>query len=396
MLSLEQAQSQILKQPFSCKTEEMPLDQAFGRVIAGNYPADRDYPPFNRAAMDGFAVKAGDICEGAVLNIIDTVYAGQVSEKTLQNGQCMRIMTGAPLPDGADAVVRVEETETTGGQVTFHPAREVKSGANFAKQGEDAAKGSIIVPQGSICSPSVAGTLASVGQSAVRVSQNPSFGLISTGNELKAVDEPVAPHQIRDSNACTLQALFAQYSMLPEFHERVQDHEAALEAAIRRGMKLDILVLTGGVSMGDADLVPYMLKKNGAGEVFHKAAIKPGKPIWFGVMPGGGLIFALPGNPFSCQVGFKLFIEPMLRQGLGLHPFNHLYLPMAESRSKKNRLDHFFPCRIITSEGRSMLKPIPFNGSGDIRAGNGSDGLARQQADKMTLQEGEWTEFMFW
>ncbi|MCU7550765.1 molybdopterin molybdotransferase MoeA [Chitinophagaceae bacterium LB-8] len=390
MLNFQEAQKIIATQAHSFGKETVSLDRALGRVLAEPIVADRDYPPFNRVAMDGFAVRLEDFESGMrEFQIIETVFAGQMAAKSIAAGQCYKIMTGAPLPLSSDVVIRREDTVETGGRVTIH-ASELRPFQNIARQGEDIRVGELVIGASIPVKPAVITALASLGKADVIVESLPKVALFTTGDEVVPVHQPVLPQQIRNSNAHLLKSLLQQWHIIPFQYAHIQDREDELLKTLKEAMSCDMLIMSGGVSAGDADYVPKVLESLGIKKLFHKVAIKPGKPIWCGAMPNGGIVFALPGNPLSCHVTFKLFIETYLIHAFGLERSRILELPFSGTRKKKTSLDEFFPVKIQSAP--VVAVPLNFNGSGDVLAAFHADGFAWQPADKMELRKGDLVE----
>jgi molybdopterin molybdotransferase len=387
MISYREAKDILLKRARSFGSETIPLAQAFGRVLDGAVAADRDYPPFDRATMDGYALRAADL-RGDVrrFSIIGTVFAGDIVSRALCAGEAYKIMTGAPVPPGADMVVRKEDTREDEAVVHVQ-AGVVRPWLNIARKGEDISSGSIVIDGPCIAEPAVIGLLASLGQKNVTVARLPKIALITTGNEVVAVGTQPGPAQIRNSNRWLLQAFLKKWLIEPSSYKHVPDDRTLLKTSIGEALSADIIILSGGVSAGDADHVPEMLEAAGVACLFHKLAIKPGKPVWCGASPGGRLVFALPGNPFSCLVGFVLLIQPYLRACFGLPEQMLLGLPMGRSKKKHTTLDEFFPVCLQGSPAK--LQPISLNGSGDIRLGMQANALALHPAADPDLEEGE-------
>jgi molybdopterin molybdotransferase len=386
MLSFKEAQEIIIKHAHSFGEELVDINDAYGRVLAEPIKADRDYPPFNRASMDGYAIKKSDWDNGLREFVIaETIYAGKISNHVIKSGECYKIMTGAAVPVQADAVIRREDVSEAENSVTVLQL-ELKSFQNIAKQGEDIKKDFLVIEQSVRCTAPVIGLLASLGKSKVSVKKLPTVSIITTGDEVVDVTDKVDPVQIRNSNAYTIKALLKQWNIIPSSASHVPDDISQLLSAVTAAKKNDIIILSGGVSAGDADYVPTVLKESGAVEIFHKVAIKPGKPFWFGKFANGVVVFALPGNPLSCMVTFKLFIELFLSCSFGLDKPLQLSLPFNGTRIKRSSLDEFFPVKI--SGDPSSVEPIHFNGSGDITALIMADAIARHPADITELSEG--------
>ena len=382
MTTVSEAQNSIRQQAKTFGYERVALGQSFGRVLVQPIRADRDYPPFNRATMDGYAVRAADFDGGnpSGLRIIEYIPAGSAALLEVGAGTCSKIMTGAAVPPGANAVIRVEDAHAENGRF-FFSADTVKAGQNIAKRGEDARQGDLLITGNQIITPQVASVLAVAGQREVEVARLPRIGIVSTGTEVVPVGMPVLPHQIRESNAWAMRGFLHRCGITDVTAVLAADNKAALAQAVA-GLLLseDTILLSGGVSRGDADYVPEVLQSLGVRQVFHRVRIRPGGPLWFGVAPGGKAVFGLPGNPVSVQVGCKMFVEPYLRACFGLPMLTPVYFPLLESRTKKTPFDDFFPCRLITEHGTTGVEPVRYNGSGDIAATQHSHGIAMQPA----------------
>lgn len=374
MISFSEAQHLIIEQARSFGKEKVLIDDAAGRVIAETIIADRDYPPFNRAAMDGYAIRQSDWDEGLrSFTIRETIFAGNVSRFELKKGECYKIMTGAAVPESADAIVRKEDVlEIKDGIECL--LKEVKVYQHISRRGEDLRKGEYVFSKQVLCSPAIVGILASVGKHEVMVERLPVISIITTGDEVVSIGDAVNPVQIRNSNRHILTALLKNWNIVPLSCVHVPDQLQAIESAVQSAMTSDIIIMCGGVSAGDADHVPAVLHKLGSKKIFHKVAIKPGKPMWLGKFDDGPIVFALPGNPLSCLVTYKVFVEFYLSYSLGLGEPAQLSLPLNGPRFKKGQLDEFFPVKIVGSP--SQYEIIPFNGSGDITAAMHAAALA--------------------
>lgn len=387
MLGFREAQQIIAAHAHSFGREMVALDRALERVLAEPVSADRDYPPFNRVAMDGFAIKLDDFEKGIrEFQIVETVFAGQVAAKSISSGQCFKIMTGAPLPVSSDIVVRREDTTEKEGFVRILDV-ELRPFQNIARKGEDVSAGEEVLHSSIRIQPAVITALASLGKAEVLVEKLPKIALFTTGDEVVPVHQPVLPQQIRNSNAHLLQSLLKQWNIEPFQIAHIPDREEALLNTLADVMTYDVVVMSGGVSAGDADYVPKVLDVLGVKKLFHKVAIKPGKPVWCGIMPNGGIVFALPGNPLSCHVTFKLFIETYLIHSFGLEGARELRVPFSGQRRKKTTLDEFFPVKLQYSPVVAI--PLSFNGSGDVLAALHADAFALQPAEQMELSEGD-------
>jgi molybdopterin molybdotransferase len=310
----------------------LPAAEAAGLVLADDVVAAEAVPPFVNTAMDGYAVRAQDVAAAPVtLPVVGEVAAGHPATRPLGPGEAMRIFTGAPLPDGADAVVMVERTERLDGGHAVRIDVAVEPGTHLRAVGEDLQPGQVVLSAGDEITPARVGVLASLGVDKVRVHPRPRLGVMSTGDELVSGPVPLAPGQIRDSNRPTLLAMAAEAGFTPVDLGWVPDDEDAIRAAIERGAAgCDAVVSSGGVSMGDIDLVRVVLE--GIGDMrWMQVAIRPAKPLAFGVVPGPDParpvpVFGLPGNPVSSMVSFSLFARSGLRRMAG-HPTERLHLP---------------------------------------------------------------------
>jgi molybdopterin molybdotransferase len=239
----------------------------------------------------------------------------------------------------------------------------------------------------------VSGAAAVMGKSRLSVYKKPSIAIISTGDEVTPIEQAVEFYQIRNSNAYNLTGLLSYLNIKPSFNELVRDDKQQLEDTLNKVFECDVIILSGGVSMGEADFVPEILQKLGVKNIFHKTAIKPGKPIWYGIKPDHGVVFGLPGNPLSSQVGYKLFVEPWIMKSMGMSIPDPLHAVMKNERVKQGNLDHFFPCRL----GPDMtLEMKPFNGSGDITSTVSTIGIAHHPSGKEKIRPGDVVEFYPW
>lgn len=321
MIEYSDARSFVLGAARTLPSESVPLAAALGRTLARDVEAREDIPPFTKATMDGYAVRAADTRlpargrEGAVaLEVLEDLPAGKRSRKTVGAGQAVRIMTGAPLPAGADAVVMVEHSEKREGRVLLR--REVRPGDNIGLAGEDLKRGETALERGTLVGPAEIGMLAAAGLARVAVARRPKLAVIATGDELVEPGKRKRPGQIRNANGPALTAMAAAAGAEPVYLGIARDRESSLASKLSRAKAADILVLSGGVSIGDYDLVKGELEASGVRPVFWQVRIKPGKPVFFGVR-GRQLVFGLPGNPTSAMVTFLLFVRPAVDRMLG-------------------------------------------------------------------------------
>lgn len=322
MISIEEARERILETVVPMPPERVELVEALGRRAAREVASPMDVPPWANSAMDGYAVRADEAAAGARLKLQGVVGAGSVGEP-LEPGHATAIMTGAPLPPGADAVVIVEDTDgATEGAVTVHEG--VDRGANVRPAGQDVRSGSVLVARGERLTPGKLGMLASVGCTHVQVSARPRVGILSTGSEIVRPGRPLGPGQIYSSNPVALTCWTREVGAAPVDLGDAPDDLQALIEQIELGLANDVLVTTGGVSVGRFDLVKQAFEALGIPILFWKVRMKPGKPLAFGVIERDGRnvpVFGLPGNPVSCQVNFCMFVAPWLRASMGaVHP----------------------------------------------------------------------------
>lgn len=397
MISIEEAQKLINAQARNFGVEEISIDNALNRILAEDIFADRDYPPFNRATMDGYAVVSSDFNKDkkTTLQLIGVLHAGNVSAQIVSPGTCIKIMTGAPVPEGADAVVRFEDTIENKAVVEF-TINTVLPKQNIASQGEDTKSNELLLEKNIKLNALSIAVLAVTGKAKIKVYKLPSVAIVSTGNEIVNVDDAIFPHQIRDSNSYSLKSFLKQYNVSSVKSVLVQDDKAVLTQVLSDFMNTDILILSGGVSKGEADYIPEVLLSLGVQEIFHCVRIKPGNPLWFGRLPDGGVVFGLPGNPVSVQVGFKVFIEPFLRKCFNLKTITPLYFPLFNEKIKKTKFTEYFPCKISTKADATGLLSKRMNTSGDISATVHSDGIAVHPEETETMRENTIVEFYFW
>ncbi|TGL19938.1 molybdopterin molybdenumtransferase MoeA [Leptospira yanagawae] len=396
MISFEKAIGLINQEAKTFGTESIPLQETYGRIVAESVLADRDYPPFNRSAMDGFAIVTKEFIPNKQYPYTRELHAGSTLTK-LSEETVIRIMTGAPVPEGFDAVIKIEDallTEEQNQKMVMFPIENISQWQNIAKRGEDALKSDPLLPVGTYLNLSEVSLLASLGKTTVSVFSPPNVKIISTGNEVVPFGVTPLPHQIRDSNSVTISTFLKKWNINPSQISIVPDDESMMKNAIKQSLDCDILILSGGVSMGEKDLVPSLLMDLGVETIFHKTAIKPGKPIWFG-KKNRTVVFGLPGNPFSVQTCLRLFIDPFLRCCFSQQREMYLRFPLSQQKKKKHSLTEFFPVRFVTKE-KTRLEAIPFNGSGDIKAGILSDGLALFPSESKQIEAEEGIQFLPW
>ena len=330
LMSADDALARVLGGVPTLPAVETPLLDALGLVLAEDIAADRDVPPFRNSAMDGYAVRGDDVVSAPVeLRVVGEVAAGGFPDRTVGPGEAMRIMTGAPMPEGADTVVRVEDTDNASDLVTITAA--TPKGMATRQAGEDLRKGETILTNGTVLRPAEIGLLASVGRARVRVRKRPRVAVFSTGDEIVDLDAPLGRGQIRDSNRYTLASAVRAAGAEPWVRGIVRDSPEALRAALREGIAADAIVTSGGVSVGDHDHLKPVLSELGTID-FWAIAIRPGRPLAFGELKDGDRrvpIFGLPGNTVSALLTFEIFVRPAL---LRMQGRAHVARPRAKAR----------------------------------------------------------------
>jgi len=369
MLSVAEAQELVMQRarPLPPRTASLS-PPALGLVLAEDVQSDLDMPPWDKAMMDGYAVRSEDLAEGtAVLAVVEEIMAGQVPKKVLGSGQAARIMTGAPVPGGADAVVMVERTrglDDGGVWIEDRP----KPRQHILARGREMQRGETVVRAGACLRPQEFGVLAAVGRSSAKVHPAPHVAILPTGDEIVEIDTVPGPGQIRNSNGNMLLAQVSRAGAIPRLLGIARDQIEHLRSLVSEGLKADVLVLCGGVSAGERDLVPGVLGEMGVEAVFHKVAMKPGKPVFFGVR-GDTLVFGLPGNPVSSYVCFELFVRPALRRLQGhAEPGPFLVQArLADDLAHRSDRPTYHPGLLLSTGESWEIKPVPWFGSPDLR-----------------------------
>lgn len=384
MLTVDQAKEIILANVPPPPVLEVPLSGAPGHVLAEECASDLDLPPFNRAMMDGYAVRSAD---AGVLKVVGEVAAGKTSGNLVAGGTCIKIMTGAPVPEGADAVQQVEKTRRDGDQVTLLVP--VKPGQNIAPRGSDLRRDEVILKPGHVLRAAETGVLAAIGKTRVRVFARPRCAVLATGDELVPPGVRPGPGQIRNSNSASLSAQVRELGLECDDLGMVPDEMAALRAAIREGLRREVLLLSGGVSAGDWDLVIPALEAEGVKLSLHQVLIKPGRPFCFA--PG---VFGLPGNPVSSFVIFEVFVRPYLGRRMGAQRERPRIRARLESEVLQNiERVHFLPARVRYEEGEYRAQTVPWASSADLAALTRANGFVIVPA-RTTSPKGSWVECM--
>lgn len=371
-LPFDQARAIVLERTARVAPRPIPetvaLGEAVGRTLAQDIRADRDYPPFPRSARDGFAVRAADAAAPpARLRVLGETRAGEPSRFTVGPGQAVEIMTGAPAPDGADAVVMVEYSRRDGGDVILEQS--IEPGRNIVPQGIEAAAGAVVLEAGTTLDYPQIALLASVGCAHVPVFRRPRVAILSTGDEVLPLEAAPESYQIRNSNAASLAAQVRRRGGEPLVLPIAPDRLPETRDLIRKGLEADILLLSGGVSMGKHDLVETALAELGVEILITQVKIQPGKPFVFG-LAGERPIFGLPGNPVSTMVTFEIFARGALEMlaGKAAPPLPFVEAPLAKPFRHKPVLTRFLPARLTGQYFETAVEPIQWQGSGDLTA----------------------------
>jgi molybdopterin molybdotransferase len=379
MIRVSEAQALVLQHARPLPPETLPVTVAeLGLVLAEDVASDLAMPPFTKALMDGYAVRSGDLPEGrGVLTVIDEITAGQTPRCPVGTGEAARIMTGAPLPAGADAVVMVERTRLAEGNQVRIEDRPPQPGQNILYQGQEMRPGDIVLAAGTVLRPQELGLLATVGRTAVQVHPAPEVAVVSTGDELVAAWQRPGSGQIRNGNGPMLLGQVCRAGGLPRNLGIARDERAHLRSLAVRGLESAVLVLSGGVSAGKLDLVPGILEELGVQPHFHKVEMKPGKPVFFGTR-GATLVFGLPGNPVSSLACFELFVRPAMRR-LGGHadPGPRLVqAQLVEDFPYRTDRPTYHPAWLEDSPNGWRVRIVPWFGSADLRALTRANALA--------------------
>lgn len=374
--------------------ETVSLDEAHGRVLGRNVRSDRDYPPFNRSARDGFAVIAADVAQvPAELELIGETRAGEPSLFALEPGQTVEIMTGAPGPSNADAVVMVEHSTRNGPRVTLH--RSIASGRNLIMAGSETRRGQLVMSAGRRIGYAQTALLGTVGCAEVTVCRRPEIAILSTGDEVLPVDSRPEPYQIRNSNAHSLAAQISRRGGLPRILPVARDRLDETRELIEDGLRSDLLILSGGVSMGKHDLVEEVLSDLGAEIFFTKVRIQPGKPLVFGRV-GGTPVFGLPGNPLSTMVTFEVVasVAVDLLGGATDSPLRFRGARLAAPFRHKPVLTRFIGAVLEGEYGDATVRPERGQGSGDVAAFARANCLMVASDAQASWDAGDWIEVM--
>ena len=393
MITLEKALEIVLSEARVLPPERVKLLSSLGRVLAEDVYSSFDIPNFDRAAMDGYAVIARDTTSASpnhpvTLKVVDEAPAGFEVRSSITSGEAIGIMTGAILPKGADAVVMVEDTRLEGNEVRIF--RSVKEGENVGFSGEDVRKGEMVLSRGTLIRPQEVGMLASLGKTEVYVVRRPKVAIISTGSELMEPGESLKKGKVYDSNSFALFSQVISCGGEPRRIGIVPDDKRKLLSKIREGLSSDILILSGGVSMGKYDLVKEVLEEAGVKMLFWKVAVKPGKPTFFGIKDHT-LVFGLPGYPVSSMINFENLVRPAIFSILGRSDYKRLKIRATLKRKIKNtsRRKNFIRVRLVEENGKYWAIPSPSQKSGVLKSMTWANGIVVLPEEVKILEEGK-------
>jgi len=375
MISPSEAHRLILQHAKLFPIEIIPLQKAVGRVLREDITSDRDQPPFNKCLMDGIAIAFDAWQKGLRSFPVEAIIGPGIAVKPLKDAShCVRLMTGAVIPKGCDCVIPIEQVHIEGDHAQLKDWTMIKKNQYIRFQGTDGKKGQVLLKSGHrLWAPHI-GIAASVGKSKIKVSALPKIAVISTGDELVDIQKPIKQHQTRLSNSYTLQALFTQAQLGEPHIFHLRDNQKLMLQSIKKILKeFDVLILSGGVSMGEFDYVPGVLGQLGVKQLFHKVSQKPGKPFWFGVAQRDKPVFALPGNPVSTQICAYRYVIPYLKKASGLE-VKQESMSVTEKINIQSDLTHFLP----VAKGRL----VDTGGSGDFGSLAQADGFIEYESHK--------------
>lgn len=403
MLTVADAVDRVLRTIAPLPVRELPLDECWGLHLAADVVSDLDSPPFDKALMDGYAARTTDVASGkATLAVVEHITAGRSPQRQLAPGEATQIMTGAPLPAGADAVVRIEDTHLEGNTVTIRTGA-VTAGQNIARRGTALRVGERVLAAGQPLTASRIAVLAELGRARLLVLPRPRIAVLATGDELVPVAQTPGPGQIRNSNEPMLVAQIRAAGGTPIPLGIARDTREHLSGKIQQGLQADVLVLSGGVSAGKLDLVPSELAAAGVHEVFHKVDMKPGKPVWFGAWnrPGGGppcAVFGLPGNPVSSMVCFELFVRTALRRLMGTEPAapQPFAARMHSPFVARNDRPTYHPADVSWTAAGWEARMVNWHGSFDLRATVDANGMVFFPPGERHYHAGDVVEAYTW
>ena len=402
MISVKEAKNIILNSTQNLGTEEIPFLKSVGRILKEEIVADRDFPPFNRVSMDGIAINFSHFKNGQRSFKIEGIQAAGSKQLLMQNpDNCIEVMTGAVLPNNCDTVIRYEDVTINNGIATIN-IDAINDGQNIHNKGKDRKAGDVLIHQNKIISAAEIGVLATVGKSTLKVAKQPKVMIVSTGDELVAVDQIPEAHQIRRSNVFTLVSLLERLN-IPSETAHITDEKSVLKSKIKTYLQeYDVLLFSGAVSKGKYDFLPEVLEELGAEKLFHKVAQRPGKPFWFGLKNATTLeikseklnnknqpvVFAFPGNPISTFVNCLAYFCPWYYKSVGLSLEEETAI-LGEDVTFKPNLVYFLQVKLESKFGHLVAFPMSGNGSGDLASLVKTDAFIQLPNDKTDFKKGE-------
>ncbi len=396
MITFEQALDGIIKHTIVLGVKEVPIEESIGMVLAEDIYSKVEMPPFNKSAVDGYALRAANIKTiPAKLKNLGNIKAGEGFNKKINSGECVKIMTGAPLPEGSDSVVMVEFTQFNGQEVTVLQA--VEKGANVCFKAEDLKCGQKVTAKGIKIDVSHVPVLAAVGRKFVKAVARPKVAILNTGGEIVPVGRKLPKNSIYNTNGPMLEALFGSDGIRARALGIAPDDKRDLEKMLKKGLDADILLISGGVSVGDYDFVPEVLRRLGVKQVFHKVKIKPGKPLFFGIK-NKTIIFGVPGNPLAGFLAYLIFVRPALLKMCGGKNYYPIFQEgiLKSSFLRQASRKHFVLIKITEKQNQYYLSPIPGHGSADIISLSQADGFMVIGQDIPTLKKNAKVKFITW
>jgi molybdopterin molybdotransferase len=411
MITVDQALEKVLEHIDVLEAETSPILDCLGQVLVEDIFSTINIPPLDNSAMDGYAVRSSDT-RGAsqqsprILRVIDTVIAGSISLSEVKPGTAIRIMTGAPIPKGADCVVRFEDTDESehqGTQAEVGILIEVERGTDIRPAGEDIAAGSLVLSKGTVVRPAEVGVLASLGRSKVKVIRRPLVAILATGDEIVDIAQPLSQGKIYNSNSYSVAALVQHYGAVPKILGIASDSEDSLMGRLRRGLDADVVITSGGVSLGDYDVVRQVLAKEGE-IVFWRVREKPGKPLVFGVIKGQSKagevrnipFFGLAGNPVSAMINFELFARPAILKMMGKKNLAKPIVQAVVEDAIENTDGRRVFTRVMVEKrgGQYFARLTGPQGSGILTSMARANGLAIVSEDKPGVKPGDMVKVM--
>jgi len=388
MISSQQALKLILKNTEDFGIEEIPFLESVGRVLKEDIQADRDFPPFDRVSMDGIAIVFDTFTAGNRTFKIENVQAAGSKQLELNNtSNCIEVMTGAVLPKNTDAVIPYEQVNIANGKAVVE-IDVINQLQNIHKQGNDRKKTDILIKKNKVISPSEIGIFATVGKSTIKVAKQPKVLIISTGDELVAVNENPLPYQIRRSNVYSMLSLLEDLKIHAETAHITDDKPLLKEKISRYLEQYDVLLFSGAVSKGKYDFLPEVLDELGVKKLFHKVKQRPGKPFWFG-KKGSKSVFAFPGNPVSTYVGCLKYFYPWYKKSVGIQYENQESANLSEDFFFKPELTYFLQVKTKNEKGQLYATPVVGHGSGDLANLADADAFLELPDDKSNFAKGE-------